>query len=283
MLKFGCFSLDMRRFPLERAFQMASRHGFQGIEIWGGRPHAFPRDMDDAAVKEVLRLKSAYGLEVPMYTPDALNSPYNLCALGKRQRADTLDYFKKAVEACGRMEVPRMLITADHPGYETDAEEAYRCFVENMRELGEEAARRGVILVVESLTPMESPVITTADGCAKAIRDIGLANIEAMLDVVPPHIAYEPYSSYFRKLEGRLHYIHLCNNNGRTDAHLRLDGGELPIADMLRLFRQYDFDGYVTMEMYSEGFSDPDLLLAHSARILAGVCRDLAIETNWAK
>lgn len=282
-MKFACFSLDMRRFPLERAFQMASRHGFQGLEIWGGRPHAFPRDMDAAAIKGILQLKNTYGLEIPMYTPDALNSPYNLCALGQRQRQDTLDYFKKAVEACGQMEVPRMLITADHPGYETDAGEAYRCFVENLRELGGEAERRGVILVLESLTPMESPVITTADHLVKAIRDIGLDNIEVMLDVVPPHIAYEPYSSYFTKLAGRMHYIHLCNNDDRTDAHLRLDGGSLPIADMLRLFRQYDFDGYVTMELYSEGFSDPDLLLANSARILSGICRELGIETNWAK
>lgn len=281
-MKFGCFSLDMRRFPLESAFRMASRQGFQGLEIWGGRPHAFPRDMDADAVKEVLRLKSAYGLEVPMYTPDALNSPYNLCALGKRQRADTLDYFKKAIEACGQMEVPRLLITADHPGYETDARESYRCFVENMQELGVEAGRRGVILVVESLTPMESPVITTADDCAKAIRDIGLDNIEAMLDVVPPHIVREPYSSYFTKLEGRLHYIHLCNTDGRTDAHLRLDDGALPVADMLRLFQQYGFDGYVTVELYSEGFSDPELMLAHSARILAGIARELGIDTNWA-
>ena len=32
-MKFGCFSLDYRRFPLERAFRDAQRLGFDGVEI----------------------------------------------------------------------------------------------------------------------------------------------------------------------------------------------------------------------------------------------------------
>ena len=89
-----------------------------------------------------------------------------------------------------------------------------------------------------------------------------------MLDVVPPRIAHEPLSSYFTKLRGRMQYIHLCNNDGRTDAHTRLDVGELPVEDILRLITQYRFDGYVTVELYSENYRDPELMLANAARLL---------------
>lgn len=277
-MKFGCFSLDFRRFSLETAFRTAKRYGFDGIEIWGGRPHAYPYDMDENAVRHILELKKKYGLEVPMYTPNALGMPYNLCSLDPRERKDAIHYFKAAVRACGAMEVPRMLMVADHPGYEVSRRDAYRRFVENMTELGEYAKERSVKLVLEALTPMESPVLTTADDCREAICDIGLPSIEAMMDVVPPVIAYEPLGAYFDKLGDRMNYIHLCNNDRQTDAHLRLDAGELPAADMLRVIRDRGFQGYVTVELYSECYSDPEVMLANSARILNRLCKELGIE-----
>jgi len=81
-MKFGCFSLDYRRFPLERAFRDAQRLGFSGVEIWGGRPHAYPFDLDKAEIQGILDLQKRYGLEVPMYTPNALGMPYTLTISG---------------------------------------------------------------------------------------------------------------------------------------------------------------------------------------------------------
>lgn len=276
-MKLGCFSLDMKRFSLEKSFMMARRYGYDGVEIWGGRPHAYPFDMDAETVSEILRLKKTYGVEIPMYTPNAIGTPYCLCSSDRRERGDAIEYFKTAISACQAIESPRMLVVADHPGYERPGRESYKCFIENMKELGLYALERGVKLVIEALTPMESPVITTSDDCAEAIDDIGLDNIEGMLDVVPPNIAYEPYSSYFEKLSGRMNYIHLCNNDGRTDSHQRLESGELPIADLLRLFKEYKFDGYVTIELYSENYKDPELMLANSTRILSKIRQELNI------
>lgn len=263
--------MDFRRFSLERAFQMAAKYGFDGIEIWGGRPHAYPYDMDAEEVKKILKLKKTWNLEVPVYTPNALGMPYNLCSLDGREREDALAYFKKAIQACEQMEVPRMLVVADHPGYETPRRESWKRFVENMQELGRYAMEHSVKLMIEALTPMESPIITTSDDCLEAIQDIGLPNIEAMMDVVPPNIAYEPYSAYFEKLGDKMNYIHLCNNDGRTDAHLRLDTGELPVEDMVKVFREYGFEGYVTVELYSECYKDPELLLANASRVLGEI------------
>lgn len=210
-----------------------------------------------------------------MYTPNALGMPYNLCSLDQREQRDAMDYFKTAICACESMEVPRMLVVADHPGYEVPRRKSYQRFVENMKELGGYAQEHNVKLVIEALTPMESPIITTSDDCLEAIQDIGLSNIEAMMDVVPPNIAYEPYSAYFEKLGERMNYIHICNNDGRTDAHLRLDTGELPITDMVRIFKEHGFEGYVTVELYSECYKDPELLLANSSRLLRQIRQDL--------
>lgn len=267
-MKYGCFSLDYRRFPLERAFRDARRLGFEGVEIWGGRPHAYPFDMDRNEIQKILNMQKTYGLQVPMYTPNALGMPYCLCSLDPREQWDALVYFKAAIDACAGIQSPRMLLVADHPGYTVSREDSWCRFVENMQQLAQYAAPKGVTLVIESLTPMESPVITTSDDCARALSDIGMENVEAMLDIVPPNIAYEPMGSYFEKMPGKVHYVHICNNDGRTDAHTRLDSGTMPVLDILHELKAYDFDGYVTVELYSECYKDPAVMLANAARVL---------------
>lgn len=158
-MKFGCFSLDFRRFPLEHAFAAAQKYGFDGLEIWGGRPHAYPQDVTSELAAQVRRWKSVYGVETPMYTPVSIGMPYNLCAENQQERQDTLAYFRKAIDGCAAMEIPRMLVVADHPGYTVRRRAAWRQFVENLHILGSYGAQRGVRLVIEPLTPMESPVI----------------------------------------------------------------------------------------------------------------------------
>ena len=202
-MKFGCFSLDYRRFPLERAFRDAKRFGFTGLEIWGSRPHAYPFDMDREEIGKILQLQKDYGIEVPMYTPNALGMPICLCSLDKREQRDAQVYFKAAIDACAGIQSPRMLMVADHPGYTTPRAASWARFIENMQELAKYAAPKGVTLVIESLTPMESPVITTSDDCAQALADIGMENVEAMLDIVPPNIAYEPSVLILKKCPER--------------------------------------------------------------------------------
>lgn len=161
-----------------------------------------------------------------------------------------------------------MLLVADHPGYVTPRRDSWKRFVENMRQLAAYAAPKGVTLVIESLTPMESPIITTADDCAEALADIGMDNVEAMVDIVPPNIAYEPVTSYLDKMPGKVRYAHICNNDGRTDSHTRLDDGTMPVPDILHELQAAGFDGYATVELYSECYKDPSVMLANAARIL---------------
>ena len=46
---------------------------------------------------------------------------------------------------------------------------------------------------------------------------------------------------------------------------------------MLKVFRAYGFEVYVTVELYSECYKDPELLLANASRILGQIRRDLNV------
>ena len=270
-------SLDFKRLPLEHVFRLARDYGFEGMELWGSRLHAHPGDVTLEDARQILGWKKTYNVEIPMYSPNVLTFPYCICSRVAREREDGVNFYKGMVDVAAMLEIPRVLVVADHPGYFISRQEVWGYLVESMKQITAYAAEKGVRAIIEPLTPMESPVVTTADDCVTLIRDVNLPNLYAMMDVVPPVIVHEPFSQYFVLLGDKLDYIHLCNTDGKTDAHVRLDEGVLPITDVINVFKHWNYEGYVTTEIYSEYYRDPELLLSNTARILGGIKKELSL------
>ena len=270
-MKFAFLTLDFRRFPLEFSFQCAARYGFEGIEIWGGRPHAYAPDVDADKIAEIKALQKKYGLEIPMFCPDALNQNKRLTVPDPKERADALQFLKKNIDVAAALECPRILIVPDHPGYGVDWKIVWKTFCENIQELADYAKGTGVRITVEPLTAQESPVITRTDDSVRLIRDTDRENVHFMMDIVPPVNGYEPFSDYFTKLGDRFDYIHICNNDGVTDAHTRLENGIIPIEDMFTVLKNWGYEDYCSAELYTEIYHDPELMLANTARVLSGI------------
>ena len=85
-MKVALLSLLFRRYHLDKIFEVAAEAGYDGVEIWGGRPQAYPYDMDEARCEQVLELKQKYHLEVPMYTPEVLGYPFNIATTDEKER-----------------------------------------------------------------------------------------------------------------------------------------------------------------------------------------------------
>jgi len=274
-MKFGLISLDFRRWPLERCFATAARYGYDGVEIWGGRPHAWPWDVGPKEVEEIAALRRRYDLETPMYTPAALGMGLCLCTPRQPERHDALRHFERAIDAAAALDITRVLVVVDHPGYDADGRESWKLLVDAAVALADYAAPKGVDLCFEPLTPLESPVLVTADDCVALLEDADRPNICTMLDVVPPTVVCEPLSSYFDKLGSHLAYVHLCGSDGVTDAHLELDKGVLSVPDALRTIKDCGYDGFVTVEQYSVSTRDPETLAAGTMRLLRSCLTDV--------
>jgi len=279
-MKFAFITLDFKRFPLGFCFQCAQYYGFDGVEIWCGRPHAYPEDMTPQRIREIISWKKKYGKEVPMMVPVALNVNQGLASLNEAERAASVAWIKRHIDMAKEIECPRVLVAPDHPGYNTDGALVWKAFVESIQELADYAKGTGVRITAEPLTTMESPVLCHTDDCLRLLRDVPQDELHFMMDVVPPTMEFEPFSDYFTKLGSRMDYIHICNTDGMTDAHVRLENGIIPIEDMLAVFKHWNYDSYISLELYSENYRDPELFLANSSRVIREACGRLGIQTR---
>lgn len=68
-VKIGMFTSGYQRNPIEHIFMDAKRFGYDYIELWGGRPHAYPFDL-----KKGVELVTAYIYESRSYAKRAIKN-----------------------------------------------------------------------------------------------------------------------------------------------------------------------------------------------------------------
>ena len=269
-MKFSFLTYQFARYPLEYCFKMAKQYGFEGVEIWGARPHAYAPDMDKEHIEKVLEWKDRYGIEVSMYTPEILAYPYNIVSADERERRETLEYLKRSLEVASAVGTDKMQITIKHPGYGRSRREVWKLMTEGLKELCEKAEKEKVDIILESLSPSEGNVITCVDDIKEVQEGVGSGRLCTMIDMVPPFIANEPYSEYFDKLGDTMEYIHICNSDGKTEFHMQLEdpAGVIPLFDFFRVIKRCGYDGWCSIELLAPYFRDPELYLSESARTI---------------
>ena len=273
-MKLSYLTYQFCRYPLDYCFEMASKYNFNGIEVWGGRPHAYAYDMDNSQINYIKKLKKKYSIEISMFTPEILAYPYSLSSRLKEERMDTIKYLIKSVEVASKIETSKMQIVLPHPGYNINKKFILDVIVENLKKLCNRAEELGIDIVLEPLTPSEGgDLVTSVHDILYIFELVDSKALKSMIDIVVPTIENEPLSEYFYRLKERLVYIHISNSDGKTEFHgkLDLDGGAISMEDVFNMLKSYKYDGWYSLEILMPYFRDPELFLCQSKRIIDNI------------
>lgn len=258
-MKLSFLSALYCRYPLERAFRVASEQGYDGVEIWGARPHAYAYDMDKAKIEEILGLKEKYKLEVPLYCAELLSYPYNISTTDVKEREETIDYLKKGIDTAAQIGAPKIQMACGHAGYGTSRKENFKNVSYVMSVLAEHAEKRDIDIIVEPLTVMESNTIVFLDDVLELFEAVGSERLKSMLDTVMPMTNWETYADYFEKLGNKLAYIHLEDSNGVNQYHQPIGTGMLDFDEIFKIIKRYNYDGWISLELISSYIREPEM------------------------
>lgn len=257
-MKTAVLSILFCRYPLEPMFRAVSRIGFDGLDLYGGRPVAYTYDMDQVRISEVLRLAEKYGLELPMYTPELLAYPYNIPSSDRVERKATLEYLLHSLSTAAKLHIPRMQITCGHAGYDTTRKDNFAHIYEVLGPLVEQAEKLGVTLILEPLTVMESNTVVFADDVEEILKMIDSPNLKTMMDTVTPIVNRESYAHHFDRLKGQIDYIHFVDSNGVNEGHLLLGTGVLDLPSLANQIKTSGYDGWLCIEIIGRYIRQPE-------------------------
>ena len=257
MLKVGMFTSGYQRNPLEHCFMDAKEYGYDYIELWGGRPHAYAPDLKAGDINEVRRLIEKYEMPVLGYTPEHNAYPYNYMIGSEAQRRDAIDYLKLSLEMAKEMGAEFVLTSPANGGYLATYDQLWSRLEKNIQELGDYAAKLEIKLVVEALTPYESNFFTRAIDLVELFRRVDNPYVVGMCDIVPPFVQHESIMAYFDKLGNKMDHMHIIDGENGSDTHLIPGEGNIPIKEMLYEMKRIGYDKTATLELVTNYINEP--------------------------
>lgn len=255
-MQFGLFTCGYQYLPLEQAFQDAAEFGYDYIELWGGRPHAFAPDLLSGGYKEVDRLIQSYHIPVRIYTPEHNAYPYNYMLGDEQQWQSCMSYLQDAFRAASAIGASHTLVSVGHGG-SLPLQKRMERLLQSLEFLSRAAETEGQKILLETLTPYESNTCTRLQELQEVLDAVPSPALLGMCDVVPPFVQQEDPADYIRVLGERMGHLHLVDNDGVSDTHLLPGDGIMPLRQILADMRSAGFDGTVTVELVTNYISDP--------------------------
>lgn len=255
-MEYGLFTSSYQRVGLERAFSDAAAFGYDFIELWGGRPHAYAPDLLSGGLAELRRLMERYAMPVRVYTPEHNAYPYNYMLGSDTQWADCVSYLSDAIRAGASLGAEYTLISVGHGGG-APYPARWQRLLKTLHALSRAAEDAGHKLLLETLTPYESNTCTTLSELMLALREIESPCLFGMCDLVAPFTQNEDPADYVRKLGNNMRHLHLVDSDGVSDTHLIPGDGAMPLASILRDMRAAGYDGTATIELVTNYIDRP--------------------------
>ena len=66
------------QYAIQDAIELVARIGFDGVDIWGGRPHVYRQDLSEPELVNLRRLIEDRGLTVVSFMPAFYRYPHSL-------------------------------------------------------------------------------------------------------------------------------------------------------------------------------------------------------------
>ncbi|MBN2322131.1 MAG: sugar phosphate isomerase/epimerase [Spirochaetes bacterium] len=256
-MKFSQSSAVFFNYSLRHAIAELGGMGYDGIEIWGGRPHMYRHDLD--VEMETLRsLLDANGLEVCNIIAAQYRYPSLLCSENEIVRKDSVEYIKSAIENAKKIGAPTVHLCGGMAAWDEDLEKGRRCLKKSFEELGEYVENEeGLNLLIEPAHRFESNLILTIDDGLRMIDELGSDRFGILLDTGHCHLNGEDLESAVLKCRGVPLHIHIDDNNGDFDSHLIPGRGTIDFGSLQSALSEIGYDGYVSAELGGMYITDP--------------------------
>jgi fructoselysine 3-epimerase len=255
-------------YPLPEAIRRISQAGFDGIDIWGGRPHAYRKDANQAELAQIRQLLSDLNLGVASIIPAQFRYPVSLCSKNEVIRQDSVVYIKDNIQNAAALGSPVVSVCPGHSLFGQSTTAAWDCLRQSLDEICLFAAANSIRIAIEPADRYETDLINNIPDALRIIDQLGHENLGVVLDNGHSHVVGEDPAEAAVLAQDRLFHVHVDDNNGLRDQHLVPGQGSFNFVPFLESLVKTDYQGYLCVELSWDVTVDPDPAALQSLKYL---------------
>lgn len=256
-MRFAQSSFVYFNYPLQHAIRRLHEAGYQGIEIWGGRPHMYRHDLD-AEIDSLKALLDECEMAVPNFIPAQFRYPSILCSSNETVRLESVRYIEDAIDNAVRLGAPSVSLCAGMTLYGESIEKGWANLRQSIVELLDYSEPTGLRLLIEPAHRAESTLILTVADALRMIKEIQSERLGICLDTGHANVNGEDLAQTVLLLKDVPSHIHIDDNKGESDAHMVPGEGDIDYAPFVRALKEIDYQGFVSAELGFQYTLEPD-------------------------
>ena len=253
---------------IEDAIRHTAEAGYDGIDIWGGRPHAYRHDFSRQELKRLRKLIFESGLVVPSFLPAFYRYPYSLVNPRDAVRQDTLNYMYECADNAVALGAKLLLIVPTHSLIGQAHEDAWKRLVDNVANICEYCSQYDINLAIEPANREVTDLVNTTADALRVLEAVGNDALGVVLDTGHVHLSAEIPQQTVDRLNKRLLQVHLSDNDGKHQQNLLPGEGTFDFAGFISVLRTNGYDGFLTAELGWTYTRDPVPTVKRMAQIM---------------
>ena len=245
-------------YALDETIRRVADLGYDGVELWGGRPHAYCDDITPKEARRLRALAERKGVAFSAFIPAQFRYPTCLCSPCGHVRSASVAYIKKSMAAAKLFGCRNVSICPGHTLFGQGYENGRQALAESARALLAFARAEKMSLYLEPAHRLESDLVMTVEEGVRFMHDFSLENLGIVMDTGHCFVNKESLTDCLRLLEGIPYHIHLDDNHGNSDDHKVPGDGGICFEPFLTALDQARYKGFLTAELGWGDTADPD-------------------------
>jgi protein FrlC len=268
-MKLGTATSVLYQYSIQDAIPIIARAGYDGVDVWGGRPHVYRQDLSPQELERLRQVIEDHGLAIPSFMPAFCRYPYSLSNPNPKVRDDSIDYMRQCVDNAAILGAGIVLVVPDHSLHGQSREDSLGRMLESVDVVARHASQCDLKLGIEVLYYDETDLVNSADDALEIIDQLGHKNIGVVLDTGTLNLSKESPEAILAKLGDLVLQVHVNDNDGdREQQNLVPGDGTYDFRSLIQVLRNGDFSGFLSAEL-SKGYAgDPEPALRTTAERL---------------
>ncbi len=276
-MKLAVVSSVFANYRLEHVLPIVARAGYDGIDLWGGRPHVFRTDLGRPQLRALRTQAADLGLEIASVMPAFYRYPFSLCTNDDRVRADSIAYMRESIDNAVELGATSVLMVPGRSLHDQGREDAWARMSESLATVAELGAAAGVKVGVEAVNRYVSDLVVNASDALRLIQPLARDNLGVVLDSGHIHLAGQSGVEDVRALGNLLFQVHLNDNDGKKHQGLVPGEGSFNYQPLLEALVESRFDGFLSVELSWDYSIDPEPHVAFAAKRVRGWMEKLGV------
>ncbi len=272
-MKIGITSGVYLNFPIAEAVVRVARAGYNGIDVWSGRPHIYRDDFTKDDLNDLNRVLSDHDLEVSSFMPAFYRYPYDLSSPNLRIRQDSLTYMYQCIDSAAILNAGLVLIVPKQALFGQSIEDARARLTDCIADVCQYAQQYALMMGIEPANIAATNLINTSTDALQIIHSLNLKNLGVVLDTGHLNITKENVSEAVSGLGEKLLQVHLNDNDGVEQQNLVPGEGTFDFRALISILKEKEFDGYLSAELGFHYTLDPDDAVNQTAQRMKEMIR----------